>query len=210
MEPGQAAFYRTLRGEGRSEFIEKKSRFAGYAAPAMTEEEAAAFIADVRRRHPDGSSLCWGYRCGPAGAIQRYDNDHEPSGGQAILETLVRQELMAVAAVVRWFGGVKLGAGPLSRAFGRAAALAVAAAAPCRADLTVRLRVEADYPDAGAVERLLNHPGCRPDRPLYGTRVVFEALVRNAALEELTRRIADLTAGRARCDAGERTYMRWD
>lgn len=210
MDPGQAAFYRTLRGEGRSEFIEKKSRFAGYAAPAMTEEEAAAFIGDVRRRHPDRSSLCWGYRCGPAGAVQRYDNDHEPSGGQPILETLVRQELMAAAAVVRWFGGVKLGAGPLGRAFGRAAALAVTAAAPCRADLTVRLRVEADYPDAGQVERLLDRPGCRPGRPQYGAGVAFEALVRDDALEELTRRIADLTGGRARCAAGEKMYVCWD
>ena len=109
----------------RRRFTQKKSRFVGYAAPAMTEADAEAFIADIHRRHPDASSLCWGYRVGPGGAVQRYHDDHEPSGGQPILEVLARRELSSAAAVARWFGGVKLGAGPLGRAFGRAAALAV-------------------------------------------------------------------------------------
>ncbi|NLG37488.1 MAG: YigZ family protein, partial [Clostridiales bacterium] len=196
MEPILPPFLSTLRDEGTAEFVQKKSRFVGYAAPAMTEADAEEFIADIRRRHPDASSLCWGYRVGPGGAAQRYHDDHEPSGGQPILEVLARRELNGAAAVARWFGGVKLGAGPLGRAFGRAAALAVEAAGLCRAELTVRLRVESGYGEAGALEHFLNRAGCRVERVRYEIGVVFDVMTRRDALSDVTTRVADITAGR--------------
>lgn len=203
-------FLSTLRGEGTAEFAQKKSRFIGYAAPAMTEADAEDFIADIHRRHPDASSLCWGYRAAPGGAVQRYHDDHEPSGGQPILEVLARRELIGAATVARWFGGVKLGAGPLGRAFGRAAALAVEAAGPCRADLTVRLRVESGYGEAGALERCLTHAGCRVERVRYEIGVVLDVLTRRDALAGVTARVADITAGRGTCQAGEPFYFCWE
>lgn len=210
MEPVLSPFLHTLRGEGTAEFTQKKSRFVSYAAPAMTEADAEAFIADIHRRHPDASSLCWGYRVGPGGAVQRYHDDHEPSGGQPILEVLARRELSSAAAVARWFGGVKLGAGPLGRAFGRAAALAVEAAGLCRAELTVRLRIESGYGEAGALEHFLNRAGCRIERVRYEIRVVFDVLTRRDALADVMARVADMTAGQGVCQAGEPFYFCWE
>lgn len=210
MEKAQAPRYHTLRSRGEAEFTEKKSRFLGIAVPVFTQQEAQRFIEDVRERYPDASSICYGYRCGPGGSLQRYHDDHEPSGGQPILDVLVKQDLAAAAAVVRWFGGVKLGAGPLGRAFGRAAALAVAEAGTCRADLSRRLIVETGYGESGSVEYYLKHSLCRLEGAQYAQDVTFRVLIRDEAVSALMDRVADMTAGRGRCRIVDSTYICWD
>ena len=98
----------------------KKSRFAAYAAPVATVEEAMRFFAE--HSDPEATHNCWAYRIGQE---YRFNDDGEPGGtaGRPILQAIEGQDMDRVAVlVVRWFGGVKLGVGGLVRAYGGCAA----------------------------------------------------------------------------------------
>lgn len=98
----------------------KKSRFVAYAAPVATVEEAMRFFAE--RGDPEATHNCWAYRIGQE---YRFNDDGEPGGtaGRPILQAIEGQDMDRVAVlVVRWYGGIKLGAGGLVRAYGGCAA----------------------------------------------------------------------------------------
>ncbi|CAB3689117.1 IMPACT family protein [Achromobacter piechaudii] len=98
----------------------KKSRFVAYAAPVTTVSEAMQFFAE--RSDPEATHNCWAYRIGQE---YRFNDDGEPGGtaGRPILQAIEGQDMDRVAVlVVRWYGGIKLGAGGLVRAYGGCAA----------------------------------------------------------------------------------------
>lgn len=107
-----------------TETVINKSRFIGYIKRTETEEEAKAFIAETKTKHKDATHNCSAYIIGSSALIQKADDDGEPSGtaGVPILEVLKRELMYNVTVVVtRYFGGVKLGAGGLIRAYSGAA-----------------------------------------------------------------------------------------
>lgn len=121
----------TIAGSVRAEFVEKKSRFIGYAAPADTEEAAQAFLQQIRAAHHDATHNCYAYQLGEDNRFQRSSDDGEPSGtaGRPILEVIRGSGISNVIVVVtRYFGGILLGTGGLVRAYSAAAKDALAAA----------------------------------------------------------------------------------
>ena len=113
-----------------SEHLEtvKGSRFIAWVAPAATEEEAQQLLDRARAQHPDATHHCSAWRIGET---VRFSDDGEPGGtaGRPMLEVLLKRDLMNVAAVVvRYFGGTRLGAGGLVRAYSGAVARALDAA----------------------------------------------------------------------------------
>src|SRR5699024_5195396 len=113
--------YYTIKGEGSHEVIIQKSRFIGYVKRVVTEEEAQSFIQTIKKKHHDATHNCSAYIIGDHDQIQKANDDGEPSGtaGVPMLEVLKRQTLKNTAVVVtRYFGGTKLGAGGLIRAYG--------------------------------------------------------------------------------------------
>lgn len=123
--------YRTLSAPGEAVYTEKRSKFLAFAAHAETAEEALAFVAALRRKYYDARHVCWAYALGTDGAESRSNDDGEPGGsaGKPILGQLRSAEVtQSVVAVVRYFGGVKLGTGGLAVAYKTAAAEAIAAA----------------------------------------------------------------------------------
>lgn len=115
----------------QAEIIEKKSRFIGYAAPAHTEEEAQAFLQQIRAKHRDATHNCYAYQVGEHNQYQRSSDDGEPSGtaGRPILEVVKGSGLSDVIVVVtRYFGGTLLGTGGLVRAYSATAQAALASA----------------------------------------------------------------------------------
>ncbi len=118
-----------LKEEYRETTVINRSRFIACVAPAFTEEEARAYIEKIRKEFPDASHVCTAYVTGENDMIQRSNDNHEPSGtaGVPMLESIRKSGLSAVTAcVVRYFGGIKLGAGGLIRAYSGCVADALA------------------------------------------------------------------------------------
>src|SRR5699024_10060695 len=110
------------------EQIIQKSRFIGYVKRVETEENALAFIDEIKKKHHDATHNCSAYLIGEHDQIQKANDDGEPTGtaGVPILEVLKKKKLKDTAVVVtRYFGGVKLGAGGLIRAYGSTTSKAI-------------------------------------------------------------------------------------
>ncbi|WP_144697829.1 YigZ family protein [Fictibacillus phosphorivorans] len=116
------ANYLTVKCEGQHEIVIEKSRFIAHIARATTEEEAQEFIQKIKKEHNSATHNCSAYLIGETDNIQKANDDGEPSGtaGVPILEVLKKRQLKdTVAVVTRYFGGIKLGAGGLIRAYGK-------------------------------------------------------------------------------------------
>src|SRR5699024_7098601 len=113
--------YYTVKYKGADEVVIQKSRFIGYVKRVESEEEAQNFIQEIKKKHHDATHNCSAYVIGENDQIQKANDDGEPSGtaGIPILEVIKKQHLKDTAVVVtRYFGGIKLGAGGLIRAYG--------------------------------------------------------------------------------------------
>lgn len=206
----EIAAYRSLEREGHSDLTVMKSRFLGYAAPTLTVEEANAFLTSVKQRHPDASALLYGYVCGLSGQYQKFEDSHEPSGGLGILEAIKRPGLIGVtAAVVRYWGGVKLGASNLGRTFGRAAIEAVQDGRPCQFCRSLRVKLTADYGDTGKLDNYLKNSPFLREATAYGERVEISLLLREDGLERLEAAFRDITRGGGGVQVLETLYAPW-
>ncbi len=192
--------YTTVARRDRAEETIRGSRFRAVVARIGGPADALALQRELRARHPDASHVCLAWR---SGAEMGADDDVEPGGtaGRPMLEVLLKRELDHVAgACVRWFGGTKLGAGGLARAYGGTVAKALDAAGALVVHATSRCLVSAPYARVDTVHRLLSDwPGVRKGEPRYhadGLRL--PVVVRADQAERLARALADATAGDAR------------
>ena len=159
--------------EGESEFTEKRSRFIGRVSRVESEAEARAYIEKIKKQHYDARHNCWCYIIHEGGAV-RYGDDGEPQGtaGQPMLNVLQREGVENAACVVtRYFGGVLLGAGGLSRAYGKSAKEALDAAGKARMALWTRLCVNVPYPLFERLTRLIDAHGGVTEDSGYGADV---------------------------------------
>lgn len=139
--------YLVPRGVGQAEYIEKKSRFLGGVYPVTSEQEAKEILERVRRQHYDARHNCWCYIL--KSGQKRYSDDGEPQGtaGQPMLNVFQREGVENVVCVVtRYFGGVLLGAGGLTRAYAKSAKDALDAAGKARMRLWSAVTVDCPYP----------------------------------------------------------------
>ncbi len=165
--------YYVPAAEAESEFTEKRSRFIGHVARVESEAEARAYIETIKKRHYDARHNCWCYVV-HEGGIVRYGDDGEPQGtaGQPMLNVFQREGVENVVCVVtRYFGGVLLGAGGLSRAYGKAAKDALDVAGKARMTLWTRLRASVPYPLFERLTRLADVHGGVVEGSEYGADV---------------------------------------
>ncbi|SFD09283.1 YigZ family protein [Streptomyces aidingensis] len=201
--------YRTVAGESLHETEVNRSRFLCALAPAGTEEEARAFIARIRARHPDAAHHCWAYVIGADAAVQRGDDDGEPGGtaGPPMLRMLLRRGMRCTVAVVtRYFGGVKLGAGGLIRAYGGAVGEALDAAGTVTRRRMRLASVTVGHDRAGKLENELRAAGYAVRSVTYGSRVTIEIGLPGSAAAGFCAWLADTTAGTARAELGPEWY----
>ncbi|MEA1984300.1 MAG: YigZ family protein [Euryarchaeota archaeon] len=193
--------YKTLeaRGTSRKEF--RNSIFIGYAEPVGDEAEARAFIKRIKEEHSDATHNVSAYLIKDSGELAtRYDDDGEPTGssGKPVFRVLELKGLSRLAVVVtRYFGGIKLGFGGLSRAYRETAIEAIENAGIVEVHETVRLTIRCDYPDAQAVRRLVMEYGsiCTED---YSDAVEFVVELRVGVDEEFVCAIQGVTGGRVK------------
>lgn len=192
--------YRTIAQPGSVELEIRKSRFICHLARAGTDEDARGFIAEIKKRHWDANHNCSAYVVGDRGDIQRTSDDGEPSGtaGVPMLTVLQKRELTdTVAVVTRYFGGTKLGAGGLIRAYGQAVSDAIdTVGVVVRKDLS-QLAVIAGFEDAGRLENAIRADGREPDDVAYGERVTILITLDPADVPDFEASVAELTSGRA-------------
>ena len=188
--------YETIAAPAQDEFVEKRSRFIGQIAPVTSQEEAVAFLAEVRAQHREANHHCYAYAL--RGGVRRFSDDGEPSGtaGRPILEVLQREGLVDVAVVVtRYFGGILLGAGGLTRAYAQGANLAVGAARRVLMQPAVVAEVDVDYGFYGKLIHLLPQYRATVLDTQFAQGVRVTLLLRQGDLEPLSRALEELSAG---------------
>jgi uncharacterized YigZ family protein len=180
--------------------MEKKSRFIATCRPLSSEQEALAFIGSERCEFPDASHHVYAWIVAGDYMLQRFSDDGEPSGtgGMPVLETLRRQGIDQAGIVVsRYFGGVLLGTGGLSRAYALAAARSVAAAGPVDLRLCQVYRVTTAYTDMERLRRAWQQKGWLIESLTYGIDVEALVAVPVDAVSGFAQQCADLSQGSA-------------
>lgn len=188
--------YKTIAAYAADEFTERKSRFIGHISPAETEEQALAFVQEMRTKHRDATHNVFAFILRGQG-IRRCSDDGEPqgTGGVPVLDVLEREGLVnACVVVTRYYGGILLGTGGLVRAYSHGAKLAVDAAkivhmAPCSV-----LRLSCDYSFYGKLMNLLPDYRAAVLESDFGVLVTLRLLMRSELREAFIKEVTDLSA----------------
>lgn len=205
-----AAYPRTVAAEGTHELEIKKSRFLGTVARVGSEAEARAVLERVRKAHWDASHNCHAYIVGERGALQKASDDGEPAGtaGVPMLEVLRKRDLVDTIAVVsRWFGGVKLGAGGLVRAYGQTVSGTLDTVGVVELRPLALLTVRAPYDDAGRIEHALRASPHPPTAIDYGVEVAFTVALGPEQVAPFRDWLAALTGGAIPAEATGRAVV---
>ena len=189
--------YKTIARRCEARFIEKKSEFIGYLCPVQTEEQAVAFIEEIRAMHRKATHNCYAYILRENNAA-RHSDDGEPGGtaGVPIYEVLRKEGLTDVCCVVtRYFGGVLLGAGGLVRAYAKGAKDAVdAAQIKCMAE-AVKLAVTVDYGLYGRLAQVFADFDARVEDEQFADNVRIVLHIRAENSQKLTDKLVDVCNG---------------
>lgn len=188
----------------------QRSRFLAYAIHAEDEEEVRPWLQTIKKEHYEARHIPYAMVFGERADRQRSSDDGEPGGtaGSPILEAVkARGVTNAAVAVVRYFGGIKLGAGGLIRAYAHAAGLGIDAAAKVRMTPLHTMYVQIDYDLLAAVERCVRDAALQTEEADYADKVTLALLIPTGDIELHQRALTDLTAGRARYRLGEQKYV---
>lgn len=190
--------YRTIKENGIDEMEIKKSKFICHLKRVETEAEAIEFIDEIKKEHWKATHNCSAYTLGINDEIQRANDDGEPSGtaGIPMLEILLKRELKNVVAVVtRYYGGVKLGAGGLIRAYGGSVNQAVDKIGVVERQLQQLIDVTVAYPQSGHVEHSLREAGYTIQEISFTEHVTYHCVVPLEMEEQFMQDIANWTSG---------------
>ena len=200
----------TTREEIRTEYIVEKSKFIITVAPVQTEGEAQEFIKRVSKEFWDASHNCTAFVIGPNQEQQRSSDNGEPSGtaGKPILEVLKKREITNTAIVVtRYFGGIKLGAGGLIRAYAGTTAEGVKAAGLVERLTRTKVTLTVDYKQAETLQYWLTAHDYQIMTTTYDTAVHLVVPVAEVELPEFQATLTDFLAGNIKFQIGEKNFF---
>ncbi len=205
--------YLTVKAAGTHEINIQKSRFIAHIKRTETEEEAQAFIQEIKKEHWNATHNCSAYMIGENDQIQKANDDGEPSGtaGVPMLEVLKKRKLKDTTVVVtRYFGGIKLGAGGLIRAYGRAVSEGIDAVGTVERILMTIMHVKADYTWLGKLENEIRSSDYLLKDIHYSELVEIEVYVQEDKIKEFQEWMTELTNGQGDMSEGEQLYMEKD
>lgn len=185
----------TIQTPVHSELIIKKSRFIGCVQPVANRREAQEIVAALWREHPEAAHVCWALMAGGQSAAV---DDGEPSGtaGRPMLEVLRHQQLHGVlATVVRYFGGVRLGAGGLVRAYTDTVAQALLGAQKVPVQTMAFLSMQVQYAQEGLLRHLVQQHGVTQLEVLHAEHVTLHMQLPEPAVAALKQAVVDATQG---------------
>lgn len=202
--------YKTTASDGTASYEIQKSRFIAYTHHAETEDEARAFVTAIKKKHFDARHNCSAWVLGADSSQQKSNDDGEPGGtaGNPILEAIKNHGLTNVVVVVtRYFGGIKLGAGGLIRAYSHAASLGLNAT-PC---LEVKpfclIEAEMDYSLLGAVENWIRNEQLRTGETSYLDKVTIRLLAEPDECDSVSTQLTNLTSAQCNISIHPPEYM---
>lgn len=190
--------YRTIKEQSSDEFIEKKSRFIGYIKPVKTQDEAVAFINEIKSKHWDATHNVYAYVL-REGQIRRYSDDGEPQGtaGIPVLDVLLKENLTdCVVVATRYFGGTLLGTGGLVRAYSHTAKIAVEAGKVITMKLCKILQVACDYNFYGRLNSLIPESGGVIDDTDFADNVTVTFKIPVDDVQNFDAKLTDLSFGK--------------
>lgn len=192
--------YLTLKKDGNSEIVISKSRFIANCKRVETEQEAIDFIQSIKKAHRSATHNCSAYLIGEQDQIQKASDDGEPSGtaGVPILEVLKKQHLKdTVVVITRYFGGIKLGAGGLVRAYGKATTAGIDASGIVERRLHHLMKIVVDYVWLGKLENEIRNSPYSIKNINYADRVEFFVFVPKEEESSFTEWLVEMTNGQA-------------
>jgi uncharacterized YigZ family protein len=199
--------YYTIGPYGETEIIIQKSRFICRAKRVETEAEAVRFIQEISKQHWDATHNCYAYLV--TETIQKSSDDGEPAGtaGRPILEVIHAKQLLYTAIIItRYFGGIKLGAGGLVRAYSHGAAAAIEAAGIIERLMHQQVFLTFDYSFMGKMEHELHRTGYLLDPPQFTEVVTWPVWVPLGEENYLIEQVTNWTHGQAKIALGPREY----
>ncbi len=210
MEKNQLQTYRVLLSGGEGEIIEKKSRFIATVRKVETEEEAIAFIEEMKKKYWDARHNCSAFVIGSRGELTRCSDDGEPSGtaGRPMLEVLLGEGVRNIAVVVtRYFGGVLLGTGGLVRAYTQAVKEGLEQCIIGTMVHGYNVLLNTDYNGVGKVLYLLGQYGLEPVDSDYGVDVTLQIQIEEIQAERLKKELVEATSGKIGWEVMEELYF---
>lgn len=183
-------------GDGEAEFVEKRSSFLGHVRLAETEDEAKAFVTEMKKKYHDARHNCWCYII--RGGAERYSDDGEPQGtaGIPMLEVFRKEGITNVVCVVtRYFGGVLLGAGGLLRAYTKSAKDALDAAGVSVVRRWVECEIPCSYSNAERLKMEVSSADGIVSDMEYSASVIIKALVPEENAESFKASVFDVSNG---------------
>lgn len=202
--------YRTVLGEAIQELEIKKSIFIAHIKACQTEEEALDFIEGVKKEHRSANHNCYAYALGDRRMTLRYSDDGEPQGtaGLPMLEVLNKEGLTNLCLVVtRYFGGIKLGASGLIRAYSKAASLCVDEALTVFMKNYLRIALEIDYTLLGKVENYIQNKAFHVIEKNYTDKVSIRLYVARDLYENFEAEIIEMTNAACRLEVLEELLL---
>jgi uncharacterized YigZ family protein len=202
--------YYTVKGNGEHEIVIQKSRFIAHVARAETEEAAQAFIQRIKKENWNATHNCSAYLIGENDHIQKANDDGEPSGtaGVPILEVLKKKHLKdTVVVVTRYFGGIKLGAGGLIRAYGKSTSEGINATGIVERKLMKVMSTIIDYTWLGKIENELRSSVYAIKEIHYLDHVEIETYVEEGEVQNFVDWMVELTSGQGETREGDVVYL---
>lgn len=202
--------YHTVKENGKHEIVIQKSRFIAHVTRAETEEAAQEFIQSIKKEHWNATHNCSAYLIGENDQIQKANDDGEPSGtaGVPILEVLKKKHLKdTVVVITRYFGGIKLGAGGLIRAYGKATSEGIEATGVVERRLMRVMSTKVDYTWLGKLENELRSSIYAIKEIHYLDNVEIETYVEEGGVQNFVDWMIELTNGQGEINQGEILYL---
>lgn len=205
--------YFTVKETGEHEIIIQKSRFIAHIKRAETELVAQEFIQTLKKKYWDATHNCSAYLIGENDQVQKANDDGEPSGtaGVPILEVLKKRKLKdTVVVVTRYFGGIKLGAGGLIRAYGKATSEGLDVVGIVERKLMRIMHTTVDYTWLGKLENELRSSIYAIKEIHYLDKVKIETFVEEDQTQNFTEWMIELTNGQGQIEEGDLLYQETD
>jgi uncharacterized YigZ family protein len=204
--------YRTVEHQAEESFIERRSEFIGHCKPVQTEEEAIAFINQIKKQHSTATHNVYAYVL-RENHTQRFSDDGEPQGtaGTPVLNVMLRKGLVdCVVVVTRYFGGVLLGAGGLIRAYGHGASLAVDAAKPITMILCDTGSITCDYGQYGKLQGVVAESGALVEDAQFTDVVEMKICIPQEKTQGLQKALTEASCGTVELKLDGEKWQKFD